>query len=50
MLVILFTGQQLAGSYERFGVSGPEKLYRVSQTIARPTASPVDGAVREVQR
>ena len=38
MLVTLFTGQHLAEFYERFGFSGPETLYGMSQSIARPAA------------
>jgi GNAT superfamily N-acetyltransferase len=34
MLVTLFTGQHLAEFYERFGFSGPEKLYGMSLSIA----------------
>jgi GNAT superfamily N-acetyltransferase len=33
MLVTLFTGQHLADFYERFGFSGPEKLYGMSLMI-----------------
>jgi GNAT superfamily N-acetyltransferase len=36
MLVTLFTGQYLAEFYERFGFSGPETLYGMSQSIERP--------------
>jgi GNAT superfamily N-acetyltransferase len=35
MLVTLFTGQHLAEFYERFGFSGPETLYGMSQSIER---------------
>ena len=35
MLVTLFTGQHLAEFYERFGFSGPEKLYGMSLKIER---------------
>jgi hypothetical protein len=33
MLVTLFAGQHLADFYERFGFSGPEKLYGMSLMI-----------------
>src|SRR5262249_29887175 len=33
LLVTLFTGQHLAEFYERFGFSGPETLYGMSQSI-----------------
>lgn len=33
MLVTLFTGQHLADFHERFGFSGPERLYGMSLTI-----------------
>jgi GNAT superfamily N-acetyltransferase len=42
MLVTLFTGQHLADFYERFGFSGPERLYGMSLTIARRPAAETD--------
>jgi GNAT superfamily N-acetyltransferase len=47
MLVTLFTGQHLAEFYERFGFSGPEKLYGMSLSIKRLPEPKVEGALDE---
>jgi GNAT superfamily N-acetyltransferase len=49
MLVTLFTGQHLAGSYERFGFSGPETLHGMSRSIERPAAREAGSAVKEAR-
>ena len=49
MLVTLFTGQHLAEFYERFGFSGPEKLYGMSQSIERRAGRDANGAAEEVR-
>jgi hypothetical protein len=47
MLVTLFTGQHLADFYERFGFSGPEKLYGMSLMIEGRPGREEDRAKRE---
>jgi len=47
MLVTLFTGQHLADFYERFGFSGPEKLYGMSLNLERLPESKADGITGE---
>jgi GNAT superfamily N-acetyltransferase len=49
MLVTLFTGQHLAEFYERFGFSGPERLYGMSLMIERRPGPEEDGANGEAQ-
>jgi GNAT superfamily N-acetyltransferase len=49
MLVTLFTGQHLADFYERFGFSGPERLYGMSLTIEGSLGREKDGAKREAR-
>jgi GNAT superfamily N-acetyltransferase len=49
MLVTLFTGQHLAEFYERFGFSGPERLYRMSLMIERRLGPEEDGANGEAR-
>lgn len=47
MLVTLFTGQHLAGFYERFGFAGPGRLYGMSLTLGRRPSPGGDGARTE---
>jgi GNAT superfamily N-acetyltransferase len=49
MLVTLFTGQHLAEFYERFGFSGPEKLFGMSLMITGRPAREDEGAKREAR-
>jgi GNAT superfamily N-acetyltransferase len=49
MLVTLFTSQHLAEFYERFGFSGPEKLYGMSRSIERRAAREADGGAGEAR-
>jgi GNAT superfamily N-acetyltransferase len=49
MLVTLFTGQHLADFYERFGFSGPEKLYGMSLMIEGRPGREEDGVKREAR-
>jgi ribosomal protein S18 acetylase RimI-like enzyme len=50
MLVTLFTGQHLAEFYERFGFSGPERLYGMSLMIERRPGPDEDDAIGEGAR
>ena len=47
LLVTLFTGQHLAEFYERFGFSGPERLYGMSLTIGRTPGRGAGGTAGE---
>ena len=49
MLVTLFTGQHLADFYERFGFSGPERLYGMSLTIEQRRGHEEGGAMGEAR-
>jgi GNAT superfamily N-acetyltransferase len=49
MLVTLFTGQQLADFYERFGFVGPESLYGMSLNLERRAGPMADGAADEAK-
>jgi GNAT superfamily N-acetyltransferase len=49
MLVTLFTGQHLADFYERFGFSGPDRLYGMSLMIEGRPGGKADGATGEAR-